>query len=128
VGTSSAAWTTLVFFLGTPPYHYGSEAAGLFGLIGAGGAAGAPLFGRLADHRGPRFAVGLVLLSVLISFFLMWVAGKILVGLIDAWRLHGWAGVCAFCLIVMLLALAKFAAGRRSAVAAPAVTADWHSP
>jgi len=78
----SAFWTTLVFFLGTPPYHYGAEAAGLFGLIGAGGAAGAPLFGRLADRRGPRFAVGLAMLSVLVSFGLMWAAGKILAGLI----------------------------------------------
>lgn len=172
----SAFWTTLVFFLGTPPYHYGAEAAGLFGLIGAGGAAGAPLFGRLADRRGPRFAVGLAMLSVLVSFGLMWVAGKILAGLIlgvllmdmgtqaghianqtriygldadarsrlnmfymvcyfvggaigsllgaYAWRLRGWAGVCVFCLSVMLLALAKFAAGRRAPASEPALTAD----
>lgn len=172
----SAFWTTLVFFLGTPPYHYGAEAAGLFGLIGAGGAAGAPLFGRLADRRGPRFAVGLAMLSVLVSFGLMWAAGKILTGLIVgvllmdmgtqaghianqtriysldadarsrlnmfymvcyfvggaigsllgayAWRLRGWAGVCVFCLGVMLLALAKFAAGRRAPASEPALTAD----
>ena len=172
----SAFWTTLVFFLETPPYHYGSEAAGLFGLIGAGGAAGAPLFGRLADRRGPRFAVGLALLSVLLSFVLMWLAGKILAGLIVgvllmdmgtqaghianqtriyslaadarsrlnmfymvcyfvggaigsllgayAWRVRGWTGVCAFCLVVMLLALAKFAAGRRAPAAAPALSAE----
>jgi len=78
----SAFWTTLVFLLETPPYHYGSEAAGLFGLVGAGGAACAPFFGRLADRRGPRFAVGIALLSVLFSFALMWVAGKILAVLI----------------------------------------------
>jgi predicted MFS family arabinose efflux permease len=172
----SAFWTTLVFFLGTPPYHYGSEAAGLFGLIGAGGAAGAPLFGRLADRRGPRFAVGLALLSVLVSFALMWVAGKILAGLIVgvllmdmgtqaghianqtriyglaaearsrlnmfymvcyfvggaigsllgayAWRARGWTGVCVFCLGVMILALARFAAGRRAPAPAAALTAE----
>jgi predicted MFS family arabinose efflux permease len=172
----SAFWTTLVFFLGTPPYHYGAEAAGLFGLVGAGGAAGAPLFGRLADRRGPRFAVGLAMISVLVSFVVMWVVGKILVGLIIgvllmdmgtqaghianqtriysldadarsrlnmfymvcyfvggaigsllgayAWRLDRWAGVCVFCLLVMLLALAKFAAGRRAPAASPALTVE----
>lgn len=50
----SAFWTTLVFFLGTPPYHYGASAAGLFGLTGAAGAAGAPLVGKFSDSRGPR--------------------------------------------------------------------------
>jgi len=172
----SAFWTTLVFFLGTPPYHYGAEAAGLFGLIGAGGAAGAPLFGRLADRRGPRFAVGLAMLSVLLSFGLMWVAGKILAGLIVgvllmdmgtqaghianqtriysldadarsrlnmfymvcyfvggaigsllgayAWRVRGWTGVCVFCLLVMIVALAKFAAGRRAHAPAAALTTE----
>ena len=38
-GAFIAFWTTLVFFfLGTPPYHYGSQAAGMFGLVGAVGA------------------------------------------------------------------------------------------
>ncbi len=33
----SAFWTTLAFHLSTPPFHYGSEMAGVFGLIGATG-------------------------------------------------------------------------------------------
>ena len=53
----SAFWTTLVFLLQTPPYHYGAGVAGLFGLFGAVGALGAPLVGRLADRHGraPRW-------------------------------------------------------------------------
>jgi predicted MFS family arabinose efflux permease len=66
----SAFWTTLIFLLETPPYHYGSQAAGLFGLVGAAGAAGAPLVGRLADKHGARFAVGLALLAVFVSYAL----------------------------------------------------------
>src|SRR3954452_428264 len=50
----SAFWTTLVFFLQTPRYHYGSAVAGSFGLVGAVGAAGAPVIGRIADRYGAR--------------------------------------------------------------------------
>lgn len=78
----SAFWTTLIFLLETPPYHYGSQAAGLFGLVGAAGAAGAPLVGRLADKHGARFAVGLALLAVFVSYALLWLTGKTLLGLI----------------------------------------------
>lgn len=78
----SAFWTTLVFLLETPPYHYGSQAAGLFGLVGAAGAAGAPLIGRLADKRGARFAVGIGLGSVFVSYIVLGILGKTLAGLI----------------------------------------------
>ncbi len=78
----SAFWTTLVFLLETPPYHYGSQAAGLFGLVGAAGAAAAPIVGRFADKHGPRFAVGAALLAVFASYLVLWGTGKTLVGLI----------------------------------------------
>ena len=39
----AALWTTLVFLLRTPPYHYGTTAAGTFGLLGAVSAGSAPL-------------------------------------------------------------------------------------
>ena len=55
----SAFWTTLVFFLGGPSYHYAGASAvtGFFGLVGAVGAAGAPTVGHLADKHGPRFTI-----------------------------------------------------------------------
>jgi predicted MFS family arabinose efflux permease len=157
----SAFWTTLIFLLETPPYHYGSQTAGLFGLVGAAGALGAPFIGRLTDKRGPRFTIGFALVFVFFSFVLMGVAGKTLVGLILgvlaldfgvqsghvanqtriynldnlarsrlnmfymtcyfiggsigsflsawAWRVDGWSGVCIFCLIVISIALLRFA-------------------
>ena len=62
-----AFWATLVFRLESPPFHYGSRAAGLFGVVGMVGAAAALVVGRIADQKGPRrilaFAAGLMLLS-----------------------------------------------------------------
>jgi predicted MFS family arabinose efflux permease len=78
----SAFWTTLVFLLQTPPYHYGSSVAGLFGLVGAAGALCAPLVGRFADRRGPRFTILLALVTTLASFLLLGVFGKVMAGLI----------------------------------------------
>ncbi len=80
----SAFWTTLVFFLRTPPYHYGSAVAGSFGLVGAAGAAGAPLIGRIADRYGARRNVLIGLLTALFSFVLLYFLGQRLWGLVVA--------------------------------------------
>jgi predicted MFS family arabinose efflux permease len=80
----SAFWTTLVFFLGGPAYHYANagSAAGLFGLVGAAGALGAPTVGHLADKHGPRFTIRIALWLGLFSFLLMGLIGSHLAGLI----------------------------------------------
>jgi predicted MFS family arabinose efflux permease len=78
----SAFWTTLVFFLQVPPYHYGSGVAGLFGLVGAAGAICAPLIGRAADRYGARRNILLALLLTLISFVIMYLWGNHLAALI----------------------------------------------
>jgi predicted MFS family arabinose efflux permease len=74
-GALNAFWVNLIFFLETPPYHYGERAVGLFGLIGAVGAAAAPLIGRLADRKGGRFGVSLSLITSLTAFIGLWFFG-----------------------------------------------------
>jgi predicted MFS family arabinose efflux permease len=78
----SAFWTTLVFLLSTPPYHYGSEAAGLFGLVGAVGAGVAPISGRLSDQRSPRYVVRIAIAIVLCAFAVFWRFGFQIWGLV----------------------------------------------
>ncbi|MBD2683531.1 MFS transporter [Nostoc paludosum FACHB-159] len=81
-GAFSVFWSTLIFLLEQPPYQYGSEVAGLFGLIGVVGAASAPLAGKLADRRSPRLAIALGLLATTVSFLVFWLFGYQLWGLI----------------------------------------------
>lgn len=81
-GAFSAFWSTLVFLLESPPYYYGSEVAGLFGLVGVVGAAAAPVVGRLADRKSPRLTVGLGIAITTSSFFVFWLFGHQLWGLI----------------------------------------------
>jgi predicted MFS family arabinose efflux permease len=76
-------WVTLAFFLRTPPYHFGSDIVGLFGIVGIVGAAAAPQVGRLADRTGkPRITIGLGLFIVLLAFAVFWLFGSALWGLI----------------------------------------------
>jgi predicted MFS family arabinose efflux permease len=76
----SAFWTTLAFHLNSLPEHYGSDVAGLFGLIGIAGVAAAPLAGKLADHGRPRLTVLLSSLVVLAAFMVLAIAGYSLAG------------------------------------------------
>jgi len=81
-GAFSAFWSTLAFFLEQPPYQYGSDVVGLFGLVGVAGAAIAPISGKLADDRSPRFAVGIGLMTTIFSFVVFWMFGYYLWGLV----------------------------------------------
>jgi predicted MFS family arabinose efflux permease len=80
-GSFNAFWATLVFLLETPPHHYGSQVAGLFGLLGVAGALGAPMIGRLIDQQGARHVISISLVLALSAFVLLWLAATHLVGL-----------------------------------------------
>lgn len=80
-GAFNAFWTTLVFVLATPPYHYGAKTAGALGLLAAASALGAPLMGRLVDRRSARFGVGVAIVTLQISFVILATLGLHLFGL-----------------------------------------------
>lgn len=80
--TFSALWTTLVFLLRTPPYHYGTTAAGLFGLLGASSAAAAPIVGRVSDRHGPERSILVAIVATLAGYVLLLFFGRMLPGLI----------------------------------------------
>ncbi len=77
----SAFWTTLVFFLARPPYHYGARMAGAMGLLAAASAALAPLVGRMIDRRSPTVGIAIAVLLALASFVVMAFTGHWLIGL-----------------------------------------------
>lgn len=81
-GSFTAFWTALPFFLSTPPYHYGAAAAGMFGVVGIGGACAAPLVGKMADRRGPLWANGIAMTLTLSAFVVFRLGGTQLVWLI----------------------------------------------
>ena len=83
-GALSAFWATLAFLMESPAYRYGPAAAGLFGLVGAGGALLAPHVGRLADAYSPRLLVGIAASGMLFSYLVLAGYGTHLPGLIAA--------------------------------------------
>ena len=81
-GAFSAFWTTLALLLADAPFHYGPQAAGLFGLVGAAGAMVAPLAGKSADRRGPRIGISIAVVITAVSFVVFAFSAASLVGLV----------------------------------------------
>ncbi|KAB8314815.1 MFS transporter [Tolypothrix campylonemoides VB511288] len=77
----NAFWATLIFFLESPPYHYGSQVAGLFALLSVVGTITNPIVGRLADQHSSRLLVGFVIAILLSAFVVLRLLGTHLLGL-----------------------------------------------
>jgi predicted MFS family arabinose efflux permease len=81
-GALTAFWATLVFLVASPAYQYGPAAAGMFGIVAAGGAIIAPRIGRLADRISPHVTVAVATAAMVAAYLILWIAGKHLAGLI----------------------------------------------
>lgn len=75
-------WTTLVFLLEEPPFNAGSDVAGAFGLIGAGGAIMASVMGRLADKINTRHIITATTLMIILSYLVFGVFSYSIIGLV----------------------------------------------
>jgi predicted MFS family arabinose efflux permease len=49
MGAFNIFWTSIVFVLGSAPFHFKQDGIAIFALVGAGGAIFTPLLGRMAD-------------------------------------------------------------------------------
>lgn len=81
-GSFSIFWTSLVFLLETPLYRMGAREAGLFGFAGVAGALAAPLIGKMADRKSPRFSIGIAVLLSTLAYAVFALFGNRLWGLI----------------------------------------------
>lgn len=79
-------WATLPFLLEQPPFEFGSQITGLFGLVGIVGTLAAPVVGSIADRRSPQLTVGIAMvvltLALLILLQFRTTIGGLLVGAI----------------------------------------------
>jgi len=77
----SAFWTTLAFQVYSLPGHYGSDVAGMFGIVGVVGASAAPYAGKFSDRKSPRLAVMLSSIAFVIAYVVFGMLGSAIWGL-----------------------------------------------
>ncbi len=78
----SAFWTTLVFLMEGPPFFKGSDVAGAFGLVGAGGAIAASLAGRLSNRIVPNKILLITISLMILSWIVFGFSGASIAGLV----------------------------------------------
>jgi predicted MFS family arabinose efflux permease len=78
----SAFWTTLAFHLHNIDARYGSETAGLFGLVGVAGASASYAAGKLTDARDPRRVILAASIVFIASYALLAWKGASIGGLV----------------------------------------------
>lgn len=83
-GTFSIFWSTLIFYVSSPVYGWGTKEAGLLAIFGLAGAVAAPIVGRLADDYSERHIVLMGLSMQTASFILLFFFGSHLAALILA--------------------------------------------
>jgi len=84
-GAFSVFWSTLAFLLTRSPYSYGSNAVGLFGLVGIAGILVAPILGQIADRgtaKTLRSIVGMTIIGAIATYAIFWQFSTQLWGLI----------------------------------------------
>ncbi|GAB3816469.1 MFS transporter [Pontibacter rugosus] len=75
-------WTTLVFLLEEPPFNQGSDVAGAFGLIGAGGAVMASVMGRLSDKFDTKYILVATIAMIILAYVVFGMFSDSILGLV----------------------------------------------
>jgi len=86
----SVFWTTIVFLLEGAPFYMGSDVAGAMGLVGIAGAIVASYVGRLSDRMSKNKLIIIGIFIVLLSWIVLGLSGKSLIGLIIGAFLLDW--------------------------------------
>ncbi len=77
----SAFWTTLVFLM-EDSFHYGSGAAGSFGILGIGGAIAATVVGKLSDRFNKNRLITISVLIMIAAWGVFEFSGNSIIGLV----------------------------------------------
>ena len=80
-GALSAFWTTLVFLM-DDNFGYGSTVAGLFGLLGIGGALAAAQVGKLNDRMGEQKIIVVAIATLIVSWIVFLFSANTIAGIV----------------------------------------------